>query len=341
MSVTATVPDARAVGIVIVSYRSARLTVDCLRSVALERLRSRLRIRCVVVDNASGDAATVAEAIQTSEWGDWAEVITAPRNGGFAYGNNLGLAELQRAGRPDFVHLLNPDTVLHPGAIDALVDFFDQHPRAGIAGGIFENGDGSEWAIAFRFPSLLGEFEQGINLGLVSRLLAGSRVAMQMGAEPTAVDWVSGASMMMRGNLQKSIGTMDEGFFLYFEETEFCFRAKHAGFEVWYTPASRVTHIAGQSTKVTERNIAPRRLPTYWFESRRRYFAVTRGMTYALLADVVALAAGLLGALKRLATGHAGRGVPSFLSDLLANSYLRKRNRADDRLAGKLARRLP
>ena len=318
------VPHApRTVGVAIVSYKSAQLTIDCLRSIAEERGRSALRIRCVVIDNASGDGPTVSDAIAANGWQDWARVVVAPRNGGFAYGNNLGLVELERDGRVDFVHLLNPDTVLHPGAIEALVNFFDAHPRAGIAGGTFENGDGSEWAIAFRFPSLLGEIEQGVKLGLVSRLLSGSCVPMHMGTTAAPVDWVSGASMMVRREVFSRVGGLDETFFLYFEETEFCYRAKAAGFEVWYVPASRVVHIAGQSTKVTERNVGPRRLPPYWFDSRRLFFTLTHGPGYAMAADALAIGAGWIGIAKSAMLGRLRTHVPHFLRDLFRRSAFR------------------
>jgi len=220
------------------------------------------------------------------------------------------------------VHLLNPDTVLRPGAIAALTGFLQANPRAGIAGGVFENGDGSEWAIAFRFPSLLGEIEQGVRLGLVSRLLARACVPMHMGASAAPADWVSGASMMIKREVFDRIGGLDETFFLYFEETEFCHRAKRAGYEVWYVPASRVVHIAGQSTKVTERNVGPRRLPSYWFDSRRLYFTLTRGPAYAALADALAIAAGCAGLAKSALLGRLHGHVPHFLRDLFRHSAL-------------------
>ena len=310
------------VGIVIVTYKSAALTVDCLRSISAERASSSLRIHCVVIDNASGDAPDVSTAIEANGWSGWARVVVAPRNGGFAYGNNLGLRELERDGRVDFVHLLNPDTVLRPGAVDALIDFLRSHPRAGIAGGIFENGDGSEWAIAFRFPSLLSEVEQGVKLGVASRLLGRWRVSMNMGHAAAQVDWLAGASMMVRRDVFARIGGLDESFFLYFEETEFCHRAKAAGYEVWYVPTSRVVHIAGQSTKVTERNAGPKRLPGYWFDSRRLYFSKTGGAAYALLADILAVAAGGVGLLKSALQGRLSSHVPGFLRDLVRHSAM-------------------
>ncbi len=308
--------------IIIVSYKSAELTKDCLRSVAAQRqgLDDGTVLDCVVVDNASGDGPPVSAFVREQGWEDWATVLVSERNGGFAYGNNVGLKEASRRGRPDFVHLLNPDTVLHPGALNALLRFFKSHPQAGLAGGVFENGDGSEWAIAFRFPSLVSEIEQGFQLGVVSRLLSRWRVPMDMGRDARPVDWVSGASVMIRGSVFDAIGEMDETFFLYFEETEFCFRAKRAGFEIWYVPDSRVTHIAGQSTKVTERNAAAKRLPSYWFNSRRLYFTLTRGPVYAAVTDLAAVLAGTVGVAKRALRGRGADSVPHFLRDILAHS---------------------
>jgi len=309
--------------IVIVTYKSAALTIDCLHSVEAERQASApgLKIRAVVVDNASGDAPPIAAAIEAQGWSSWVRLVTAERNGGFAYGNNVGIRTACEDSRPAYFHLVNPDTLLRPGSVKALVDFFDAHPQAGIAGGIFENLDGSRWDIAFRFPSLLSELEQGLGLGLVSKLLKPWVVARSMGDQPQPIDWVSGASMMVRSAVVDRIGGLDEAFFLYFEETEFCHRAKAAGFSTWYVPSSRVMHIAGQSTGVTERNAAPKRLPAYWFESRRRYFVQTRGLAYAWLTDAVAVLANGIGYAKRVLQGRADQAVPRFVRDLASHAF--------------------
>src|SRR5262245_22448950 len=159
------------VTIAIVTYHSADLTIDCLRSVEAERLTPAVNIRVIVVDNASGDARSIAEAIEKNGWRSWVTLITAPKNGGFAYGNNLAMRRANADGRPKYLHMLNPDTIARKGAISALVRFLETHPDVGIIGGSFENRDGSDWPIAFRFPSLLSEAEEGLQFGLATRVL--------------------------------------------------------------------------------------------------------------------------------------------------------------------------
>lgn len=144
-------------------------------------------------------------------------------------------------------------------------------------------------------------------------------------AQPT--DWVAGASMIIRRSVIDAIGGFDENYFLYFEESDFCWRARRAGFSTWYVPESRVMHILGQSTTVTERSALPKRLPAYWFESRRRYFLTVHGVYYAMAADIVAIVSHGLGATKRFFQRRTNRGIPHYLTDLMQHSVLWPRNR--------------
>jgi hypothetical protein len=315
------------VAVAIVTYRSAAFTIDCLRSIEPERLTAGMRIRVIVVDNASGDAVVIARAIEENSWSSWVTLVKAQRNGGFAYGNNLAFQRAYEVGPPDYVYLLNPDTMLREGAIGALARFLEAHPEVGIAGSRFENHDGTDWSIAFRFPSIVSELEGGLQLGLATRILQRWVVAVPMSNVAQPIDWLPGASMMVRRAVIDSIGGLDENYFLYFEETDFCLRAKRAGFSTWYVPESRVMHIGGQSTKVTERKARPKRLPAYWFESRRRYFIVAHGAYYSMAVDIVAFVANALGAFRRLLHGRTDRGTPHFLADLMQHSVLRPRNR--------------
>jgi N-acetylglucosaminyl-diphospho-decaprenol L-rhamnosyltransferase len=315
------------IAVVIVSYKCASLTIDSLRSVAVERSAAGLTIRAVVVDNASGDAPSIAEAIESNGWNSWVTLVTAAKNGGFAYGNNLGVARAYEDQVPSYVYLLNPDAQVRPGAIGSLARFLESHPQVGIAGSSFENLDGSDWPIAFHFPSLMSEMLHGMELSPLMRLFKRWTVAQTMTKTPQPIDWICGASMLIRPAVLESIGGMDENYFLYFEETDFCYRAKKAGFATWYVPESRVMHIRGQSTTVTDETKGPQRLPPYWFESRRRYFAMTYGIGHAIGIDVVALLACSIGLVKRAAVGRAHTATPHFIRDLIHHSGFWPRNR--------------
>ncbi|HEX4240311.1 MAG TPA: glycosyltransferase family 2 protein [Steroidobacteraceae bacterium] len=314
------------VAVVIVSYKSAAVAVDCLASIDAERRRPGPRIRVVVVDNASGDLPEIQRAVDVNAWSSWVQLVLAPRNGGFAYGNNLGIRHAYEAGRPTYVYLLNPDTEVRPGAIRELVEFLESHPQASIAGGSFETESGAPWPFAFRFPGLLSELDHGLRLSPVSRLLASWTVPRVMRPVAQATDWVSGAAMMIRPGVLAAVGCLDESFFLYFEETEFCHRARRAGFRTWYVPQSRIMHMIGQSTKLDDEARIQRRLPGYWFASRARYFVATRGLPAALLIDLVTVIATALGILKQKALRRPI--TPHYLRDLMSHSPWLRRNRA-------------
>jgi N-acetylglucosaminyl-diphospho-decaprenol L-rhamnosyltransferase len=315
------------IAVVIVTYKSAQLTIEALRSVAAEKSTARIKIRAIVVDNASGDLPVIADAVAANGWSAWVTCVHSPMNGGFAFGNNLGIREAYTTGTPAYIHLLNPDAQVRSGAIGSLVQFMEVHPDVGIAGGSFENMDGSDWPFAFRFPSMLGELDARLEVGLVTRLLGPWVVPRVMAKTPQPVDWVCGASMIIRPSVFAAIGGLDENYFLYFEETDFCYRAKQAGYSTWYVPESRVMHVMGQSTKVHEPNTSPKRMPHYWFESRRRYFAVTYGVERAIMIDIVALLAHSLGWLKRILLLRTRTATPHFLRDLARHSVLWPRNR--------------
>jgi N-acetylglucosaminyl-diphospho-decaprenol L-rhamnosyltransferase len=315
------------IAVIIVTYRTALLTLEALRSVAAERAASGLRIRAVVVDNSSEDLPLLAQGVASHGWSDWVTLVAAPHNGGYGYGNNLGLQHAYRQGRPDYVYFLNPDTQVRPGAIGTLVRFLESRPEVGIAGSSFETREGRDWPIAFRFPSLWSELDSGLQVGLVTRLLNRWVVARPMTRIVQPTDWICGASMLIRPAVFAAIGGFDENYFLYFEETDFCYRASKAGFPTWYVPESRVMHVGGQSTAVTSPDAGSRRKPPYWFASRRRYFAVTFGVAHAALIDVVAVLANSLGFLKRLVLGRRGTAVSHYTRDLLRHSVLWPGNR--------------
>ena len=315
---TATTGESR-VCVVIVNYRTARLTIDCLRSLVGERAVLGGRMSVIVTDNLSpGDSVRrISEAVAENGWGEWVRVMPLPRNAGFAYGNNEAIRALMAEGElPDYVHLLNPDTVVYPGAVVELVKFMDAHPRVGIAGSRLENVDGSPQPSACRFHSLRGEINDGIRLGVVSKFLSKYEVAPPAPKETCEVDWVSGASFFVRSKVIEQIGLLDETYFMYYEETDFSLRAMRAGWERWYVTASRVTHLQGQATG----GPAGKRVPSYYFDSRRWYFVKHHGRLVAALADLAWGVTYALWRVRRWVQRKRDNDPPCYLSDFVRNS---------------------
>jgi GT2 family glycosyltransferase len=276
--------------IVVVNYRTAGLTVDCLRSLAPE-VDSVPGARVVVTDNASGDgsAERIGAAVREHGWGGWVSVVPLATNGGFAFGNNAAIRPaLASDDPPRYVLLLNPDTVVRPGALRALVAFIDARPDVGLAGARLEDPDGTPQVSAFRFHSVLGELEDGLRLGLASRVLARWSVWAAVPEAPGPVDWVAGACLIVRREVFEAVGLLDERYFMYFEEVDFCLRARRAGWPCWYVPSARVVHLVGKSSGVTDVAVArTKRRPAYWFASRRLFFRTRYGRARAALADLV------------------------------------------------------
>lgn len=294
--------------IVIVNYRTAELTLGCLRSLA-PQVGDLGGGRVVVVDNASGDGSEtrLADAIRREGWSDWARLLPQARNGGFAFGNNAGIrAALGGWEGADLVWLLNPDTVVRPGTLRQLLEAMAGHPEAGIVGSGLENARGGRECSAHRFPSPLGELEGTARTGPVSRLLERHAVSFPPRDEAHACDWVSGASMLIRREVLEQVGPMDEGYFLYFEEVDYCCRAREAGWTVWYAPQARVLHLEGAATGIAA---GSRRRAAYWYDSRRRFFTRRYGRLGLLAADAL-WAAGRGLHLSRRALGLSGRDGP-------------------------------
>jgi N-acetylglucosaminyl-diphospho-decaprenol L-rhamnosyltransferase len=310
--------------VVTVNYRTADLVVKSLEHLEPETL-SDIAVEVAVVDNdsADGSLAVLEAAIARRGWSDWATLIESPTNGGFSYGNNVAIRRaLEAPDPPDFFFLLNSDAWVLPGAISVLVDFLEQNPDVGIAGGRLIMPNGEDWPFAFAFPTLLGELEIGVQSPTVSRLLGRWRLVRLMSTErPQRVDWVAGASVMIRREVFSSIGLMDEEYFLYFEETDFCLRAHRAGWAIWYVPESKVVHLFGQSTGQTLPTVrTSKRVPTHWFESRRRYLEKNHGTLYAIGADLCRMTGHLVHAIGCRVRGRRNLQPPRILPDLVRAS---------------------
>jgi GT2 family glycosyltransferase len=227
--------------VVIVSYRSKRLLRECLRSLRDHPASGGMTVR--VVDNASADGT--AEMVRR----EFPEVILTvePLNVGFGAASNIAI----RAGSAPYVLCLNPDTQVTAGALDRMVGLMEERIKLGISGCRLVLRDGTfDYAAKRSFPtpvSALGHFT-GIGRQRDSGLLAAYRAPE---VESGPVDAVNGAFMLMRRSALDEVGLFDEGYWMYMEDLDLCFRFAQAGWVTWYEPSVTVIHIkAGSSGTV-------------------------------------------------------------------------------------------
>ena len=235
--------------VVIVSWNVRDLLRACLCSLLGDLGQAGLEAQVWVVDNASTDdtLGMIATEFPT------VHLIASHENRGFAAGNNLALRKISNLQSPisRYIWLLNPDTEVEPGATAALLAALEAHPRAGIAGARLLYPDGSLQPSAFRFPGLV---QLAFDLfHLPARLYATSlngRYPRRLyeGTIPFRIDHPLGAAMMVRAEAVAQVGLMDEGYTMYCEEIDWCWRMRQAGWQALCVPTARVVHHAGQST---------------------------------------------------------------------------------------------
>lgn len=301
---------------IILNWRTAEMTLHAVE--AAHREMAGIAGEIVVVDNDSGDGSfeQISAGIRDAGFAR-VRVLQAGRNGGYGAGNNVGFrAGLSDGRRPDYFYVLNSDAFPDKGAVAALVAYLEANPSVGLAGSYIHGPDGDPHGTAFRFPSILGEFEGSARLGPVSRLLASHVVAMPLPEETRPVDWLAGASVMIRQSVLDRIGLFDEAYFLYFEETDLCLRARRAGWPTVYVRESEVTHIGSVSTGMGRWT----RTPGYWFDSRQRYFTVNHGRAYAAAATAACVAGHLVWKIRKTLTRHPPIDPPHFLGDLAVHA---------------------
>ncbi len=315
---------------IVLNWRTAGMTLDAVRAAvkAMEPIAGGWHI--YVVDNDSQDgseetlrAAIAAEQASGTAGYEHVEVIQSGRNGGFGAGNNVGIrAALARSDRPEYVYILNSDAFPAPDAIGKLVTALDARPRCGVAGSYIHGVDGEPHVTAFRFPSIQSELEEALALGVVTRLLERWVVPMGIPDGTLEVDWLAGASMMMRVEMLEEVGVFDETFFLYFEETDLCRRAANAGWKTLYVRDSNCAHVGSASTGMKKWT----RIPGYWLDSRRHYFTKNHGAKYFAAATALRLVGETAYGLRRVVqTSKPARGPEGFVRDLARHAFRRGR----------------
>lgn len=222
----------KTLAIVIVSHNTKHDLESCLRS--LHEHAPRASHEIVVVDNASRDGSI--EAVR-SQW-PGVRVIPLAANVGFASANNVGIRETES----DLVLLLNSDTIVPEGAIDRLIAALNELPGASVVGPKIVDGNGRLELSYGRMMSPLAELRQKLLVRYAS-----ARKLADMTTATRQVDWVSGACMLVRRSHAEAAGLLDERYFMYCEDVDFCATVRANGGKVYFTPLAQIVHLRGRS----------------------------------------------------------------------------------------------
>ncbi len=258
--------------IIIVNWNTKEFLFSCVRSVFEDGQRMGWEV--IVVDNGSHDGS--ADEIRKTF--PLIHLIENEKNLGFARAVNQGLQKA--SGR--YVLLLNPDTQVKHGAIERLMSFMDAHPNAGISGAQLLNPNGSRQNCIANFPSLATEL---LNKSLLRWLFPERFPGKErIYSEPIDVDSVIGACMMVRRDAWGQVGFLDEDYFLFLEETDWCYRMKRAGWKIYHVPDAEVYHFQGKSAEKEKK-----RARVEYFRSRYHFFKKNKGhlQWFILLAGVL------------------------------------------------------
>jgi len=296
--------DRAKLAVVIINYNTAKLVIDCLESLLPEL--PGIDAKVIVVDNASADDSLLLLR-------DWInargvhqfQVIEAATNSGFSAGNNLGM----KAVDAEYYLLLNSDTIVRPGAISLLLQTADDNPKAGIVSPRLEWPNATPQESCFRCLSPVSELIGSAQTGPITAMLKRFDVPLPVSHSISWPYWTSFACVLVHREMVNEIGPMDEGFFMYFEDVEFCRRAHKAGWKVVHNPKARVVHLRGGSSPVKQRALQRKRLPRYYYAARTRYYYLAFGWLGLTLANVL-WSVGRCVSKSREILGRRGLGVP-------------------------------
>jgi GT2 family glycosyltransferase len=269
--------------VVIVNYRTPDLVIQCLKALLPELKGTDAKV--VVVDNNSQDDS--CEMIQNWISNDchtkMVSIISSQDNCGFSGGNNVGIKKFEA----QFYLLLNSDTYVRKGAISRMLDTAVKYPDAGIISPRLEWPSGEGQESCFRFHSPISEFARAAQTGVIDRLLIKYLVPLHLKDEISEPQWTSFACVLIKRKVFCNVGLLDDGYFMYFEDIEFCHRALKSGWKVLNDYRARVVHLRGGSSPVKARANARKRLPRYYYESRTRYFCQVFGWSGLILANIL------------------------------------------------------
>ncbi|MDO8413345.1 MAG: glycosyltransferase family 2 protein [Gallionellaceae bacterium] len=282
--------------IIIVNFRTPGFVIDCLETLLPDL--DRVDAKVVIVDNHSADdSAEIIQAwLMQHDIAGKALFVQSEHNAGFASGNNIGI----KSCKARLYLLLNSDTLIRPGAIPIMLDTALRFPQAGLISPRLEWPDGTGQESCFRFPTPFSELIAASQTGLVAWCFSRYTVAWSVQTQIAHPQWTSFACVLIRDEVFQQLGLLDEGYFMYFEDVEFCHRVGQAGWEIVHNPKARVVHLRGGSSPVKKQTRLKKRVPRYFYESRTRYFYQAFGWLGFMSANLLWWAGRIISGIRQL-----------------------------------------
>jgi GT2 family glycosyltransferase len=293
------------IGVVIVNYKTADLTLGCVES-----LRGQLDMESdhiIIIDNGSGKAEirVMEDALDRMEMARFATVIALKNNRGFSSGNNRGIREICAK----YYLLANSDTIFLHGAVTGLLDAAARNPGAGIFSPRLESPDGEAQVSCFRYKTPLSEMIRAADTGAITSLLRRFNVPILPIDCPAYPEWTSFACVLIRAETFERVGLLDENYFMYYEDMDYCLRARSSGIDIVNWPYSHVVHLQGRSSDIEASSLSGKKLPDFYYHSRSWYYLKHYGKMGLLFANICWLA-GRSVSLMRQISNNKERPVP-------------------------------
>lgn len=297
--------------VIIINYKTPELVCDALCS--LNGQINENSDKVVVVDNASNDRSIneISEFISAKNWNNWIDLIPSNVNGGFSSGNNLGIEST----KAKYYLLLNSDAFVRENAIELMVHELESDSKIAIVGPKLEWENGEQQVSCFYNLTPWNTFLNAASTGVLTRLFnifGINEVAIPVEKLVKSPEWISFACVLIRNEAIQDVGLMDEGFFMYMEDVDYCRRIRKAGWDISFCNKAKVVHLNNGYSN----NLKIRKLPAYYYQSRARYFIKYYGRTGFFMTNILWYLGRLISITRKYLPGKEKKVSPDSYRDI-------------------------
>lgn len=303
------------IAIIIVNFRTAEMLINCLSMMIRNLNFSDLKI--VIVDNNSKDGSVekIESWILSENLSDNLFLVKSSLNGGFSAGNNIGIKSINA----NYYLLLNSDAYIQSESINVLREKIRSDPSIGVVSPRLTWRDGTPQESTFNLFHPITEFVIQANTGFITNILKKYFISEPVNDTPRDVPWTSFACVMISHECINRVGLLDEGYFMYFEDVEYCLRTARNQYRIFHEPSASAVHLRGGSSSVKKNARLKKRLPKYYYESRARFYYQKSGLLGLLAANIAWYLGTAVSILRQLAGRKDKKTIKRQWYDIWAN----------------------